>query len=216
MVHTPHGHVFYGYFGPLKSSPFSTYLGPQGARPYQEIINYADGKGGLALWAHQGSLLAKEKVGAVTMETKPYKNLLLDTTNYRGFDAIYEDGFTAGNPGNAWDRYLIRYVTGQRTRPVRGYGGLDYQSDRELGNKKRLTDIQNVLLLKDLSEASVLRAIINGRFYVVRGYRPSRLQMDYFFVSSENGEGKGSYGDDVTLKGKPGVEFQVSTGKGIP
>ena len=199
---------------PFKSSPFSAYLGPQGARPYQEIINYADDKGGLALWAHQGSLLAKEKVGAVTMETQPHKNLLLDTVNHRGFDAIYEDRFTASNPGNEWDRHLIGYVTGQRTRPVWGYGGLDFHSERELGNKKRLTDIQNVFLLKELSEASVLRAIINGRFYVVRGYRPSRLQMDYFFVSSENGGGKGSYGDDVTLKGKPRVEFQVSTENG--
>jgi len=199
---------------PFKSSPFSSYLGDQGARPYQEIINYAEENGGFALWAHQGSLLAEQKTGRATLKTPPHARMLLETVNFWGFDAIYEDNFTESNPGQEWDKYLVGYVNGMRPRPVWAYGGVDFHSESELGGKKRLTDIQNVFLMDEASEDAFFRALVNGRFYVVRGYTPARLQMDYFRVTSPDRRATGTYGADLQFEGPPRVEFQVSAQDG--
>ncbi|MEE9239655.1 MAG: PHP domain-containing protein [bacterium] len=196
---------------PFKSSPFSSYLGPQGARPYQEIINYAKAHGGFSLWAHQGSLLGDQKIRGGRVKTPPHAHLLKETAGYLGFDAVYEDNFTASRPGREWDKNLVGYLSAIRPKPVWGYGGLDFHSERELDGKKRLTDIQNVFMMDELSGDAFFRAFINGRFYVVRGYTPARLQMDYFRVSSNDGKTAGGYGDDLRFEGGPRVQFQVST-----
>jgi hypothetical protein len=201
---------------PFKSSPFSPYQGSQGSRPYQEIINYTHSKGGFVLWAHQGSQLKKQKTSHGTLLTPPYKHLLNETVNYLGFDAVYEDNFTASHPGQEWDKNLVGYLNGIRPKPIWGYGGLDFHSEKELGGKKRLSNIQNVFMMDDLSQDAFFRALINGRFYVVRGYNEARLQMDFFRVSSENGESSGSYGDNVRFEGAPRLAFQISSRNGAP
>ncbi|MFQ5692605.1 MAG: hypothetical protein ACE5IM_06135, partial [Nitrospinota bacterium] len=199
---------------PFKPTPFNPYLGPQGARPYQEIIDYAEEKGGIALWAHQGSRLHKTKAGPVFLETKPYTHLLLETIHFRGLDAIYEDRFTASKPGQQWDMLLSAYAQKRIPYPVWGYGGLDFHSEKELNGKKRLSDILTVFALRKLSEDAVLRALVNGRFYVVRSYSPSRLKMDHFSISSRDGKIKGSYGEALKFKGPPKISFQISTEDG--
>jgi hypothetical protein len=196
---------------PFKSSPFNPYMGSQGARPYQEIINYANENGGFALWAHQGSLLENQKTRFGRLKTRPHTRMLNETVGYFGFDAIYEDNFTASKPGREWDKNLVGYLSAIRPKPVWAYGGLDFHSERELGGKKRLTDIQNVFMMDELSGDAFYRAFINGRFYVVRGYTPARLQMDYFQVSSPDGGKTASYGDDLRFEGAPRVQFRVST-----
>jgi hypothetical protein len=163
---------------PFKSSPFSPYLGSQGARPYQEIINYTDANGGYTLWAHQGSLLTNQKTRYGSLVTPPYTHLLKETVNYHGFDAIYEDNFTASKPGRAWDRYMVGYMKGYRPRPVWGYGGVDFHSERELRGRKRLSDIENIFFMEESSSDAFFRALVNGHFYVVRGYTKERLRMD--------------------------------------
>ena len=199
---------------PFKSSPFSPYLGPRGMRPYQEIINYTEENGGFALWAHQGSLLAREKAEQVTMTTPPYTQVLHETVNFWGFDAIYEDAFKASLPGQHWDQYLVGYVNGLRPRPVWGYGGLDFHSENEFSGRRRLTDIQNVFFLEEASEDAFFRALVNGRFYIVRGYTPARLQMNDFRVSSPDGKVSGSYGAEVQIQGPPRIAFDVGTQDG--
>ncbi|MFQ5694162.1 MAG: hypothetical protein ACE5IM_14135, partial [Nitrospinota bacterium] len=196
---------------PFKSSPFSPYLGDLGVRPYQEIINYAEDNGGFALWAHQGSLLGDSKAGPARLKTAPHTEMLLKTVNFWGFDALYEDNFTASRPGREWDRYLVGYLGGLRPRPLWGYAGLDFHSERELRERKRLTDLQNVFLLDEISEDAFYRALVNGRFYMVRGYTPGRLRMDHFRVSSPDGRERGTYGSDLRFTGPPRLEFRVST-----
>ncbi|MEE9274798.1 MAG: PHP domain-containing protein [bacterium] len=199
---------------PFRSSPFSIYNGPQGVRPYQELINYTEEKGGFALWAHQGSLLTKQEVGPGVLETKPYTHVLAQTVGYWAFDAIYEDNFRASLPGQVWDKYLVAYLLGQRPRAIWGYGGVDFHSEREMRGRKRIGNIQNVFFLDELSEDAFIRSLVNGRFYVVRGYTPARLQLDYFRIISPDEKTPGSYGDDVRSKGPPRITFQVSTRNG--
>ncbi len=117
---------------PFKSTPFSPYLGPQGARPYQEIINYTEANGGFALWAHQGSLLKNQKTRFGRLKTRPHAHMLNETVVYLGFDAVYEDHFTASKPGKEWDKNLVGYLSAIRPKPIWGYGGLDFHSEREL------------------------------------------------------------------------------------
>lgn len=199
---------------PFKSSPFSPYLGPRGMRPYQEIINYTEENGGFALWAHQGSLLGREKTGTAAMRTAPYTQVLHETVNFWGFDAIYEDNFKASLPGQEWDQYLVGYVNGLRPRPIWGYGGLDFHAESELGGRKRLTDIQNVFLLEEASEDAFFRALVNGRFYVSRGYTPARLQMNAFQVASPDGEAAATYGGEAQFGGPPRITFEVAAQDG--
>ena len=199
---------------PFKSSPFSPYHGSYGMRPYQEIINYAEENGGFVLWAHQGSLLAREKAERVGMETQPHSQVLHETVNFWGFDGIYEDAFKESLPGQHWDQYLAGYVNGLRPRPIWGYGGLDFHSENELGGRKRLTDIQNVFFLEEASEDAFFRALVNGRFYVVRGYGPNRLQMNDFRVLSPDGKASGIYGAEVQFQGPPQIRFEVGTQNG--
>lgn len=201
---------------PFKPSLFSPYLGSQGARPYQEIINYAEANGGFSLWAHQGSLMQNQKTRFGRLNTPPHTQMLNETVGYLGFDAIYEDNFTASRPGNEWDKNLVGYLSGIRPKPIWGYGGLDFHSENELGGKKRLTDIQNVFLMDKLSPDAFYRSLINGRFYVLRGYTPARLQMDYFRISPREGKIIAGYGDDIRIDGPPRVRFRVSTQNGSP
>ncbi|MBT3434570.1 MAG: PHP domain-containing protein [Nitrospinaceae bacterium] len=199
---------------PFKSSPFSPYLGSQGARPYQEIINYTDTNGGLALWAHQGSLLSKQKTKFGNLLTPPHVEMLTETVNYHAFDAIYEDNYTASKPGRAWDKYLVGYLKGVRPKPIWGYGGIDFHSENELRGKKRVNDIENVFYMESLSNDAFYRALVNGRFYVSRGYTPARLQMDYFSLTSAKGQNSETYGGGLRFKGPPQISFQVSTRNG--
>ncbi|MDX1764297.1 MAG: hypothetical protein R3231_08250, partial [bacterium] len=37
---------------PFRLSPFDPFHGPRGDEPYQELIDYVDGKGGMTFWAH--------------------------------------------------------------------------------------------------------------------------------------------------------------------
>ncbi|MDA1000288.1 MAG: PHP domain-containing protein [bacterium] len=199
---------------PFKSSPFSPQAGPQGVRPYQEIINYTEEKGGFALWAHQGSLLTNQKVGPAIMKTAPHSEVLIKTTGYWGFDAIYEDRFKASHPGEEWDKILVGFLNGLRPRPIWGYGGLDFHSEQELGGRKRLGNITNVFLMEEISEDAFLRSLINGRFYTVRGYTDARLQLEEFRILSPDEKTSESLGGTVRFNGPPRVRFEINTQNG--
>lgn len=201
---------------PFKSSPFSPQGGPQGIRPYQELINYTEEKGGFALWAHQGSLLKNQKVGPARLKTAPHPQVLTQTTGYWGFDAIYEDRFRASNPGQEWDKILVGFLNGLRPRPVWGYGGLDFHNEKELGGRKRLGNITNVFFMEEISEDAFLRSLINGRFYAIRGYTKARLQVDEFRVLSPDGKKSDEMGATVRFNGPPRVRFQIGTRSGEP
>ncbi len=71
-------------------------------------------------------------------------------------------------------------------------------------------------MMDELSDDAFYRSLINGRFYVVRGYSPARLQMDYFRIASGDGKESAGYGDDLRLEGAPRVQFRVSTQNGLP
>jgi hypothetical protein len=197
---------------PFLKSPSDPYHGDPGIRPYQTKT------GGVALWAHQGSLLQAQRVGPITLMTPPHPEVLLLSHGYAAFDAIYEDVFVASKPGKQWDAALVEYLRRKRRTPVWAYGGVDFHHLEELRNRKKLSDIQTVFLLKEKSEAEVLSALKEGRMYVVRGYGPSRLRLDEFSVASKD-ERTPKTKKRVALSGEtlrsttsPEVRFRVSTG----
>ncbi|MFQ5691913.1 MAG: PHP domain-containing protein [Nitrospinota bacterium] len=199
---------------PFLQPPTDPYAGDPGIRPYQALIDEAVRMGGLALWAHQGSLLQNQKVGPVRLKTPPHPEVLLQSRGYTAFDAIYEDNFVASKPGRQWDLALGEYVQGRRKSPVWAYGGVDFHNRSELRGRKRLSDIQTVLFLKERSETEVLSALQEGRMYVVRGYGPSRLRLDDFSVVSPDRRLMALTGETLTSGDPPEIRFRISASDG--
>ena len=195
---------------PFLKPPSDPYNGDPGIEPYQAFINAAVKKGGIVLWAHQGSLLKKQDLGPVTLETLPNPDVLLESRGYTAFDAIYEDNFVASTPGRQWDRVLGEYTQNKRKAPVWAYGGVDFHNKREIRTRKRLSDIQTVFLLKERSRMEILSALQEGRMYVVRGYGPSRLRLDRFEVISRNRNLMALSGETLTTNTPPEIRFRIS------
>ena len=195
---------------PVVKPPSDPYGGDPGILPYQALINAAVKKGGVVLWAHQGSLLKKQNLGLVTLETDPNPDVLIESTGYTAFDAIYEDNFVASKPGRQWDRVLGEYIQNKRKTPVWAYGGVDFHNKKEIRSRKRLSDIQTVFLLKKRSKMEVLTALQEGRMYVVRGYGPARLRLDRFEVISRDRDLMALSGETLTTNTPPEIRFRIS------
>ena len=195
---------------PVVKPPSDPYGGDPGILPYQALINAAVKKGGVVLWAHQGSLLNKQNLGPVTLETDPNPDVLIESTGYTAFDAIYEDNFVASKPGRQWDRVLGEYIQNKRKTPVWAYGGVDYHNKKEIRSRKRLSDIQTVFLLKKRSKMEVLTALQEGRMYVVRGYGPARLRLDRFEVISRDRNLMALSGETLTTNTPSEIRFRIS------
>jgi hypothetical protein len=199
---------------PFLKSPSDPYQGNPGVKPYQALIDSAVHAGGIALWAHQGSLLQTQNLGPITLETPPHPAVLLQTKGYSAFDAIYEDNFVASKPGKQWDLVLEDFLRGKRESPVWAYGGVDFHSRSELNGRKRISDIQTVFFLKKRNRKEILKALQQGRMYVVRGYGPARLQLDQFSVVSKDAGLMAVSGESIISKTPPEVRLEISTEDG--
>lgn len=117
---------------PFRSSLFDPYSGDQGVKPFQELINYVNEKGGLTFWAHPESNYAVKgvKLGPATLKTGHYIEDLFYAAGYTGFEAIYGDTITATIPGKQWDKLLLEYCGGERQMPVWGIAGADFHGGK--------------------------------------------------------------------------------------
>jgi hypothetical protein len=192
----------------LARHPIDPY-GPDPAdAPAQRIIDAAHAAGGLSFWSlpeavddHRytmpdlaaqggalgmiGRLLAWYG-GAVSVRTNPYPASLATTTGYTGFGAIYQDQVRVTEPGGEWDRVLQAYLDGRRAAPVWGIGELAYHEEG-LG-RKRLTDVQTVVLAEARSAAAVVSALRNGAFYARQRLPEWGLVMDDFSLHAARTE----------------------------
>jgi hypothetical protein len=194
-------------YNPFKGSTWTPYAGDQGIAPFQETIDYLEGRGALAFWNYPEQRSGVRKRGSVTLDTPPYPEVLLESKNYAGFAAIYGDRITATDPGKYWDRVLMEYCEGKRDKPVWGISTADFHEDGRLGLK--LGAFPTTFLVKEFSKAAVLDAIKQGRMYCSRGDGSSWPQIDYFNVLGSKG-GRAQIGETLTTAAFPTIQFKIS------
>ena len=147
---------------PFCAPLYDQYHGDRGAVPYQNLIDYAEERGGMVFWAHP-DVGGKHKLNDIEVYTPPYYEELLRTYNYTGFSAFVEGMKFSGRPGGIWDRVLKQYVSGERQKPVWAIGELDYKEGRWMG------ETQTVFLVNKSNKSGILEAMRAGRMYAVRG-----------------------------------------------
>jgi hypothetical protein len=149
-------------------------------------------------------------MGAIYVNTPPYPQMLLATTNYTGFAALYGENITVTEPGGLWDKALQEYLMGFRLTPPWGIATADYHEEGESGQK--LGDYQTVLLLADKSPRGALEALRKGRMYAVQGKFPRMPRLKEFTVSgSEKNETPMAVsGETASLRRNPRIRISIA------
>jgi len=194
---------------PLRSSPYTPYMGNQGIAPYQHFIDHVDQKGGLTFWNYPETLSGVRPYGPIHVNTPPYPEVLEQARNYTGFAAIYGDNITVTKPGHEWDRVLQAYCQGQRAKPVWGIATADFHKDGGAGEK--LGNFPTVFLVREKTKAAVLAAMRAGRMYAVRGPYPQRLILDDFSVCSNRCDTKAVSGEEIELNRSAKIHVKLSS-----
>ncbi len=147
---------------PFCSRLYDQYHGDRGALPYQNLIDYAESRGGMVFWAHPDAE-GSHKLDGIEIVTPGYSDELLSTFNYTGF-AVFAAGMKySGKPGGIWDTVLNQYINGQRQKPVWAIGELDYKEGSWMG------ETQTVFIVEKNDKSSILKAMREGRMYAVHG-----------------------------------------------
>ena len=170
---------------PFTATPYSAYA-DYGAAPYQAVIDYVEGHGGVTMWSFpEASDRGTQSVGPVRVSwsTEPYPDELLRTFRYTAFGALYEETTRVERPGGGWDRLLAQYAAGERSRPAWGVGESGYH-DSNAG--KQLGRVQTVFLVRERTEAGVLEALRAGRLYARLRTPKTTLALAEFGVQTES------------------------------
>ena len=173
--------------GFLNNYPFTTfcfdpYHGDQGVAPFQQVIDYAESKGGMAFWAQPDAHYSAE-VNGVPLVTESYSHFLAESDGCTGFTALYGDNTPSSDPGGMWDKVLIQYCQGERERPVWAIAGASYHGSEE--GEEPIDTYQTVFLLPKLDYPEVLLALRTGRIYPAISRKGNRLWLTDFRISSE-------------------------------
>ncbi|OIO74058.1 MAG: hypothetical protein AUJ85_06540 [Elusimicrobia bacterium CG1_02_37_114] len=202
------GSIIYNF--PFKSLPFDNYK-DYGELPYQNLINYVNKNNGLIFYAHPEAINWSNpvQIGPVSVRTKPCTNSLLQTYDYTGF-AYFREGYRdAGKPGGLWDEVLGEFCAGKRNRPVWAIGELDYINDKESGE---IDTVQNILLLKDFTETSVIDCLKTGRFYVLYKTKPDNFPAIIKKLVLESENSTAQMGEILKCKSTPKLTLCITTG----
>ncbi len=197
---------------PLRSSPYTPYMGNQGIAPYQHFIDHVGQKGGLTFWNYPETRSGVRPYGPIHLNTPPYPEVLTQARNYTGFAAIYGDNITVTRPGHEWDRVLQAYCRGRRAKPVWGIATADFHKDGGAGQK--LGDFPTVFLVREETKAEVLEAMRTGRMYAVQGPYPQRLILDEFSLCAAGCEAKAVSGQEI--QARQAVRIRVALSLKIP
>ncbi|MDP3143120.1 MAG: hypothetical protein Q8N14_04170, partial [Candidatus Omnitrophota bacterium] len=188
-------------------SPYDSYHGEKGIKPYQHLIDYANKKGALVFWLHPESSYTIEIMG-VKIITYSYKDDLLRAKDYAGFSGLYYDHITINQAGDLWDQILQEYCQDKRKSPVWVWGevGYDGLSDKEING------IQTVLLLPSISRENVMAALREGKMYAKQNRKKNDLSLVRFIITDEEVSKVGFMGDDIRIRGKPRIEIRLTNG----
>jgi len=194
-------------YNPFRSSIYTPYQGSQGIAPFQEVIDYVRDQGKFCFWNYPEQRSGVRKHGPILLNTPPFPEVLEQSFDYTGFAAIYGDMITATDPGHEWDRALNEYCSGVRASSPWGISAADFHEDGKLGLK--LGAFPTTFLVKEISKKGVLDAIGKGRMYCSKGDGRVWPVIDYFTVSSAEGE-RAFMGETLTTSSPPVIRFRVS------
>ncbi|MFC1867258.1 hypothetical protein ACFL0H_03900 [Thermodesulfobacteriota bacterium] len=213
-------------YNPFRSSLFSPYRGDQGIAPYQELIDYVNGRGGLCFWNYPEQKSGTRKIDqnlpdllsnllksiglsdvTVRANTLPYAHVLHESNGYTGFAAIYGEYTTTTDPGNEWDRVLNEYCRGERDKAPWGISAADFHEDRRLNLRQGA--FPTIFLVKEFSKTGIIESIKNGRAYCSRGDGRAWLKLDYFNVFGKEGR-KAFMGETLVTEKHPVIKFRIS------
>lgn len=199
---------------PFRNSPYDAYRGDQGMAPYQLLIDYVGGRGGLIFWNYPETRSGIRRMGPIQLSTRPYPEVLQESHGYTGFSALYGDAIRITDPGGIWDAVLGDYCRGLRARPVWGIATADYHREGESG--ERLGNFQTVFFVTEKNKRAVLEALRDGRMYALRGKFPQMARLDEFSVSSADMTVKGISGGEISLRGAPRIRIALSSENDLP
>lgn len=187
-------------------SRFTQYQGDQLYRPYQDLIDYVNQRGGLTFWAHPE---AQEDmaISSIRVETLPYPEAIQATVNYTGFSILSEGYRRVGCPGGVWDRALKEYCRGTRKTPPWVIGELD-----DYG-AKQIDSILTVCLVRQKSYQAIIEALRYGRTYVITH---PRLRLDWFSIQNAPSQKPLPHlvainGNEINCNSFPFIRFHVSS-----
>jgi hypothetical protein len=172
---------------PFGRPSFDVYQDGNGLQPHQRLIRYVREHGGLAVWsmpeARDVNRYGFGRLGVVTVKTDPHSDVLLRTTDYTAFGALYADTITMTDVGGVWDAVLGDYASGRRAMPVWGVGEAAYHGRGHAG--KELFDVETVLWVKERTSAALLDALAKGRMYALQRSQAYGLVLSEFTLGSE-------------------------------
>ncbi len=180
--------------------------GREGERPYQEVIDYAQGRGGFAVWSTPDENPATTfKKGPVRFRTDPYAESLRATQGAAGVCIIPEGHDKTGLHGGLWDRTLLQYTQGRRKTPPWVFAELIMHVILPIDLDHRL----NVAWVRGKNESELFEAFRKGRFYAVSRGRTDRLKLEDFSVQNNEGEIARS-GEELYAQGMISVRSRLS------
>jgi hypothetical protein len=160
----------------LPASRFNQYGGRKGMRPYQEVIDYVNKKGGLIFWAHP-EMESFQKYRGVNVYTAAHPEALVLTKDYTGFGLTFTDRITMTEPGGIWDELLLEYLKGKRKNPAWIIASLHYD-----GQSRRIDEVETIFFVKENSQNAVIEALREGRDYVRFNLGKHPLALEEFTV----------------------------------
>jgi hypothetical protein len=190
---------------------YDQYHGDRGVKPYQNLIEYVHQKGGLTFWSHPEAEYIRE-INGVGIETGAHWDDLLTTDGYTGFSIFYEGYAKVGHPGGIWDEILTQYCNGARNAPVWAIGGLSFDQAGDLG--KSMNDLRTVVLVPQLNKPEVLRALKEGRMYVVKGKDAPGFILDAFTAGAVSAGVEKIMGQLLETQEKPQIRIRGSFSNG--
>lgn len=174
---------------PFSTSRFNVYQGYQGVKPYQDLIDYVNKKGGLIFWAHP-EMFSQKRYFGIEFYTTPHPEDLLLTYDYTGFGVT--SGLKLTEIGNIWDKILLEYIEGKRKNPVWIIGTAHYT-----GQKEKIDNPETLFFVKEAKQENVLDALRQGRMYV-----RFNLEAEPVVLREFQAKNIGSGSIQITIKGK--------------
>lgn len=142
------------------SLKFNQYQGRQGIKPYQELIDYVNRKGGLVFWSHP-EMESIQKYKEIEVYTPEHPRDLFLSSDYTGFGVTFTDRLEMLAPGGVWDKLLLEYISAARKKPVWIIGALHYD-----GFTRKINEVETMFFMKEITQRDVFDALREGRMYV--------------------------------------------------
>ncbi|RMF93413.1 MAG: PHP domain-containing protein [Candidatus Schekmanbacteria bacterium] len=192
-------------YHPFQSTLFNQYESNAGVIPYQELIDYANEKEILSIWAHPESYKERE-INGVRMLTPKYVEDLLKTYNYTAFEGLYRDTATMIEAGKEWDILLLDFIRKERNKPIWTVGGIDYHGDED----EKIDEVKTIFITDNLSKKSIIQALKNGRCYAVRQSNSGEIVIDEFLLSDKEQVNEAEMGESLKVSGEAILSVMIS------